>query len=58
MIALRMLLERERDQLRQDLEQAEEAQQPVLQDQLAQVSMQLDAITQKIEAARPAENAP
>lgn len=58
MIALRMLLERERDQLRQDLEQAEEAQQPMLQDQLAQVSMQLDAITQKIEAARPAENAP
>lgn len=58
MIALRMLLERERDQLRQDLERAEEAQQPVLEEQLAQVSMQLDAITEKIDANRPSENTP
>lgn len=58
MIALRMLLEREREQLRTDIEQASDTHRPEMIRQLNLLTMQLDTITQRIEEMRGPGNTP
>ncbi len=53
LVALRLLLERERDQIRQDLSDTQGEQRDALQSQLGTLAARIDAVSQRIERTRP-----